>query len=82
MIRLTASGLTWTTTVNITDVLAAKLPFAVQTMAPVAPTAGVVPQVHPAGGVTDSKRVFGGVFWVSVAPKAAAVVLLFVTVSV
>ena len=49
----TASGLTATTTEKLTEVEAAKDPFAVQTIEPVAPTAGVVPQVQPAGGVTD-----------------------------
>jgi hypothetical protein len=51
-------------------------------IAPVAPTAGVVPHVHPAGGVTDEKSVLAGVFCVRVAPAAATVVLLLVTVSV
>src|ERR1700722_5301512 len=49
----TASGLTETTTVKLTEVEAAKVPVAVQTIEPVPPTAGCVPQVHPAGGVTD-----------------------------
>src|SRR5271170_392739 len=57
----TASGLAWTTSVNITEVLPATL-GSVQLMAPVPPTAGTVPQVHPAGGVIDSKRVLAGVF--------------------
>ena len=48
----TVSGLTDTTTAKTTEPVA-KFPFAVQTIAPVAPTAGLVPQVHPAGGVTD-----------------------------
>jgi hypothetical protein len=49
---ITASGLIDTTTVKTTEPVA-KFPVAVQMMAPVAKTAGVVPQVHPAGGVTD-----------------------------
>jgi hypothetical protein len=77
-----ASGLTEATTVKPTDVEGLKSPLAVQMIAPVAPTAGVVPQVHPAGGVRDEKSVLAGVFCVSVAPAAATVVLLFVTVSV
>jgi hypothetical protein len=76
----TVSGLTDTTTVKTTEPVA-KFPFAVQMMAPVAPTAGLVPQVHRAGGVTDTKSVPAGVFCVSVAPPAEAA-LPFVTVSV
>ena len=49
----TASGLTDTTTEKFTEVLAAKVELAVQMIVPAAPTAGCVPQVHPAGGVTD-----------------------------
>ena len=48
----TVSGLTDTATMKVTEPVA-KFALAVQMMAPVAPTAGVVPQVHPAGGVTD-----------------------------
>ena len=48
----TASGLTDTTTVK-TALPGSKFVLAVQMIAPVAPTAGCVPQVHPAGGVTD-----------------------------
>src|SRR5580704_18966133 len=74
------SGLTDTITVKTTEPVA-KFPFAVQMIAPVAPTAGVVPQVHPAGGVADTKSVPAGVFCVSVAPPAEAAPA-FVTVSV
>src|SRR5579862_8663851 len=49
----TASGLTDTTTLKLTEEEPAKVPVAVQTIEPVAPTAGLVPQVHPVGGVTD-----------------------------
>jgi hypothetical protein len=77
-----APGLTATTTVKPTAVEAAMVALAVQTIVPVAPTAGVVPHVHPAGGVADTKVVLAGVVCVSVAPTAATVVLLFVTVSV
>ncbi|MGC1482544.1 MAG: hypothetical protein WA789_02015, partial [Candidatus Acidiferrum sp.] len=66
----TASGLTDTTTVKLTEDEPAKAPVAAQTIAPVPPTAGCVPQVHPAGGVTDWKSVPAGVLCVSVAPPA------------
>jgi hypothetical protein len=44
---------TATTTLKLTEAEAAKVPVAVQTMEPVPPTAGCVPHVQPAGGVTD-----------------------------
>src|SRR5580698_8994221 len=46
----TASGLTETATLKFTEDEPAKFPVAVHTIEPVAPTAGVVPQVHPVGG--------------------------------
>ncbi len=49
----TASGLTDTTTLKIAELEAAMVPVAEHTIEPVPPTAGVVPHVHPAGGVTD-----------------------------
>jgi len=76
----TVSGLTDTTTVKTTEPVA-KFPVAVQMMAPVAPTAGLVPQAHPAGAVADTKSVPAGVFCVSVAPPAAEAAVPFVTVS-
>jgi len=59
----------------------ASVPFAVHVIVPVAPTAGTVPQVQPAGGVAEANVVFAGVLCVNVAPIAGCV-LLFVTVSV
>jgi hypothetical protein len=44
----------------------------VHVIVPVPPTGGWVPQVQPAGGVTDWKLVFGGVLWVNVTAVAAA----------
>src|SRR5580704_14367894 len=43
-----------------------KLPLSVHVIAPVPPTGGRVPQAHPAGGVIDTKVVFGGVVSVMV----------------
>jgi hypothetical protein len=43
----------------------------VQVIVPVPPTAGTVPQVHPAGGAIDWNVVFGGVVSVKVAVVAA-----------
>ena len=77
-----APEFTATMIVKFTDVFAAMVPVAVQTIDPVPPAAGVVPHVHVPGGVAETKVVFGGVDCVSVAPTAAVVVLLFVTVSV
>lgn len=56
------SGFTETTTLKIDEAPPLKLPVAVHVIAPVPPTAGFVPHVHPVGGVTDTKRVPGGVF--------------------
>jgi hypothetical protein len=42
------------------DVVVAMLAI-VQSTSPVAPTAGAVPQAHPAGGVIEANVVFGGV---------------------
>jgi hypothetical protein len=72
---------TATTIVKFTDVAAAIAALAVHTIAPVPPAAGVVPHVHVPGGVAETKVVLAGVDCVSVAPFAAVVVLLFVTVS-
>ena len=47
------AAFTATTTLKLTEAEAANVPVAVQTMEPVPPTAGCVPQVQPAGGVTD-----------------------------
>src|SRR5271156_926487 len=77
----TAPEFTATMIAKFTDVDAAMAALAVQTIAPVPPAAGVVPHAHPPGGVAETKVVFAGVDWVSVAPFAAVVVLLFVTVS-
>src|SRR5262249_34112384 len=41
------------TTVNVALVPPANVPVGAQEIRPVPPTAGCVPQVHPAGGVTD-----------------------------
>ena len=51
-------------------------------MVPVPPTAGTVPQVHPAGGVIDWKFVFGGVLCVKVIPAVVTAGPLFVTLCV
>lgn len=48
-----AAAFTATTTLKLTEAETAKAPVAVQTMEPVPPTAGCVPQVQPVGGVTD-----------------------------
>src|SRR5258707_70606 len=48
-----------------------RLPLSVQVMVPVPPTAGTVPQVHPAGGVIDWKVGSGGGPCVTVIPAAA-----------
>ena len=78
-----AAAMTVTTIVKLPVVeLAAMFPLAVQTIDPVPPTAGTVPQVQPAGGVAETNVVFAGVLCVSVALAAATVRLLFVTVSV
>src|SRR5271156_704261 len=50
-----APEFTATTMVKFTDVDAAIVALAVQIIVPVAPTAGVVPQVHPPGGVAETK---------------------------
>jgi hypothetical protein len=60
----------------------ARLPLSVHVIVPVPPTAGCVPQVHPAGGVIDWKVVLGGVVWVKVMPVLAAAGPLLVTVCV
>src|SRR5277367_472381 len=49
----TAPEFTATMIVKFTDVEAAMAAFAEQTIAPVPPAAGVVPHVHPAGGVAE-----------------------------
>src|SRR5271170_2712160 len=77
----TAPEFTATTIVKFTDVDAAMAALAVQTVAPVPPAAGVVPQVHVPGGVAETNVVLAGVVCVSVAPMAGVVVLLLVTVS-
>ena len=59
-----------------------RLPLSVQVMVPVPPTAGTVPQVHPAGGVIDWKFVFGGVVCVNVIPAVVTAVPLFVMLCV
>src|SRR5262249_3385060 len=55
--RITVPGVvvppTVTTRVNIPDPPLGSAAPSVQMICPVAPTAGTVPQVHPAGGVTD-----------------------------
>src|SRR5580704_1580956 len=78
----TAPEFTATMIVKFTDVDAAMAALAVQTIAPVPPAPGVVPHVHVPGGVAETKVVLPGVDCESVAPTAAVVVLLFVTVSV
>src|ERR1700729_2062262 len=77
----TAPEFTATTIVKFTDVAAALAELAVQTIDPVPPAAGVVPHVQPPGGVAETKVVLAGVDCASVAPFAAVVALLFVTVS-
>jgi hypothetical protein len=77
-----APEFTATMIVKFTEANAAMVPVAVHVIVPVAPTAGTVPHVHVPGGVAETKVVFAGVDWVSVAPTAAVVALLFVTVSV
>jgi len=67
------------TRVKVPVLFTARFPVAEHVIVPVPPTVGVVPQVHPAGGVIDWKFVFGGVVWANVAPVAAAGPL-FVTV--
>ena len=67
---------TCSTSVKVPVLFTAKVPVAVQVIVPVPPTAGVVPQLQPAGGVIDWKLVFGGVTCVNVAPLAAAGPLL------
>ena len=74
-----AAAVMATTTVKVDDPPPANAAFAVQVIVPAAPTAGCVPQVQPAGTVTDRNVVFAGVVSVRVAP-AAAVVPLLVTV--
>jgi hypothetical protein len=59
-----------------------RLPLSVQVIVPVPPTAGTVPQVHPAGGVIDWKFVFGGVTCENVIPAVVTAGPLFVTVCV
>jgi hypothetical protein len=66
--------------VNVPTLLTASVPAAVHVIVPVPPTAGLVPQVHPAGGVIDWKVVFGGVTCVKLAPAAATAGPLLVTV--
>jgi hypothetical protein len=61
--------------------LTARLLLSVQLIVPVAPTAGTVPHVQPAGGVIDWNVVLGGVVSVNVTPVAAAGPL-FVTLCV
>ena len=73
----TVPATTFTTKVNA-PAPGATLGF-VQLMFPVPPTAGRVPQVHPAGGVIDTKVVFGGVTSVKLAPAAALGPLLVTT---
>jgi len=58
------------------------VPLSVQVIVPVPPTAGTVPQVHPAGGVIDTKVVFGGVASENVIPAVATAGPLFVTLCV
>jgi hypothetical protein len=53
--------ITWSTTAKVPLPLIARLLPSVQVIVPVPPTAGTVPQVHPAGGVIDWNVVFGGV---------------------
>jgi len=74
---------TWSTTVKLAVLAApvARLLPSVQLIVPVPPTAGRVPQVHPAGIVIDWKFVFGGSVSENVVPVAAAGPLL-VTVCV
>jgi hypothetical protein len=72
---------TWRTRVNVPVLFTARVLVALQVIVPVPPTAGVVPQVHPAGGVIDRKFVLAGVTWVKEAPLAMAGPLL-VTVCV
>jgi hypothetical protein len=67
------------TRLKLAVAFAAKL-GSVHVIVPV-PPAVTPPQVHPAGGVIDSKTVFGGVVWVKVA-VAAADGPLFVTLCV
>ena len=69
------------TSVKVPELFTAREPEAVQVIVPVAPTAGLVPQVQPAGGVIDWKFVLGGVTCEKEAPVAAAGPLL-VTVCV
>ena len=73
--------LTFKTRVNDPELFTASAELAVHVIVPVPPTAGLVPQVHPAGGVIDWNVVFGGVTCVKVAPVAVAGPL-FVTVCV
>jgi|SRR5580704_10515671 hypothetical protein len=57
-----AAALTVTTNVKFpVVVLLAMAALAEHKTVPVPPTAGAVPQVHPAGGVTEAKVVLGGV---------------------
>jgi hypothetical protein len=66
------------TRVKVRVLFTARVAAAVQVIVPVPPTAGRVPQIHPAGGVIDRKLVLGGVTWVKVAPAAALAGPLFV----
>jgi hypothetical protein len=70
---------TCSTRVKVPELFTARVPVAVQLIVPVPPTAGFVPQVHPAGGLTDWNVVLGGVTCVKLAPLATAGPL-FVTV--
>jgi len=72
--------LTCRISVNVPTLFTARVAAAVHVIVPVPPTAGLVPQVHPEGGVIDWKVVFGGVTCVNVAPAAAAAGPLLVTV--
>ena len=53
--------ITCSATVKVPLPLIARLLPSVQVIVPVPPTAGTVPQIHPAGGVIDWNVVFGGV---------------------
>jgi hypothetical protein len=49
------------TRVKVPVLFNARVLVALQVIVPVPPTEGVVPHVHPAGGVIDRKFVLGGV---------------------
>ena len=74
-------ALTCNTRVKLAVAFKAKLLPSVHVIVPVAPTAGNVPQVQPAGGAIDWKFVLGGVVCVKVTEVATAGPL-FVTVCV